>query len=82
MTNYAMFSSFSLMSYKAQSAMILFCCAFLVVSGCSKGPSFDIAAKRDLMELGLQILNHHSLGGKQSDLEANENSHAKSRFST
>ena len=50
--------------------MILVCCAFLVVSGCSKGSSFDIAAKRDLMELGLQILNHHSLGGKQSDLEA------------
>ena len=56
--------------------------ALFVVSGCSKGPSFDIAAKRDLMELGLQILNHHSLGGKQSDLEAIENSHAKSRFST
>jgi hypothetical protein len=50
--------------------MILICCAFLVVSGCSRGPSFDIAAKRDLKDLGLQILNHHSLGGKQSDLEA------------
>ena len=32
--------------------------------------SFEIAAKRDLMELGLQFHNHHFMSGKQSDLEA------------